>query len=146
MISLIYQKQGAYDKALEKFQEVKNVSEEIGDIKSVSITLHNIGMIYQYKGDYDAALTQYQKSLEIKEKIGDIAGMTILMGQMGNLFFDQNQFETALKLFLQAFAIFAKIGSPIANQAKNDIARCREKMTEERFRAIIKENGMMNDE
>jgi len=62
------------------------------------------------------------------------------------LYFEQNQFETALKLFLQAFAIFAKIGSPNVDQAKNDIARCREKMPEEHFRAILKENGMMNDE
>jgi hypothetical protein len=38
--------------------------------------------------------------------------------------------ENALKLLFQSFAIFTKIGSPYANQAKNDITSCREKMTE----------------
>jgi tetratricopeptide (TPR) repeat protein len=146
MIGQIYQNQGAYDKALANFQEVKKVSEEIGDIKSVSISLHNIGIIYQLKGDYEAALTQYRKALKIAEKIGDIQGVALLMGQMGKLYFEQNQFETALKYFLQAFPIFAKIGSPKTEQMKNDIALCREKMPEEQFKAILKENGMMNDE
>jgi tetratricopeptide (TPR) repeat protein len=118
------------------------IKEKIGDIKGVSESLHNIGTIYQYKGDYDAALTQYEKAKDIFEKIGDIAGMAISMGQMGNLYFDQNQFETALKLFLQAFAIFAKIGSPNANIVKGNITRCREKMPEERFKAILKEFGV----
>jgi len=40
---------------------------------------------------------------------------------------------------LQSFAIFAKIGSPYANQAKEDIALCREKAPEEQFQAILKE-------
>ncbi len=111
-----------------------------------SIVYHQMGNLFLGFGDYEAALTQYQKSLEIKEKIGDIAGMAISLGQMGNLYLDQNQFETALKLFLQAFAIFAKIGSPYANVVKDNIALCREKMPEEQFKAILKENGMMNDE
>jgi len=145
-IGMIYQEKGDYAAALTQYQMPLEIAEKIGDIKGVAISLHQIGMIYQYKGDYDAALTQYQKSLEIKEKIGDIAGIASSMGQMGALYFEQNQFETALKLFLQAFAIFAKIGSPNVDQAKNDIARCREKMPEEHFRAILKENGMMNDE
>ena len=97
-------------------------------------------------GDYDAALMQYEKSLEICEKIGDIAGKASSMAQMGELYFQQQEFETALKYSIQAFLIFSKIGSPNADQAKNDIALCREKMPEERFKAILKENGMMNDE
>ena len=65
--------------------------------------------------------------------------MAISMGQMGILYFNQNQFETAMKLFCRAFVIFTKIGAPYANQAKNDIARCQEKMTEEQFMAILEE-------
>ncbi|HLP48431.1 MAG TPA: hypothetical protein VK469_21000 [Candidatus Kapabacteria bacterium] len=48
-----------------------------------------------------------------------------------------------MKLFCRAFLIFSKIGSPYAKQAKELIAQCREKMTEERFKDILKENGMM---
>ena len=88
----------------------------------------------------------FQQSLEIAEKIGDIAGMAISMGQMGALYLKQNQCETALKPLFQSFAIFNKIGSPYANQAKNNIARCREKMTEEQFKAILKEFEMLNAE
>ncbi|HLP47829.1 MAG TPA: tetratricopeptide repeat protein [Candidatus Deferrimicrobium sp.] len=119
---------------------------KIGDIKGKAKSLHNMGAIYQDKGDYDAALTQYQQSLEIAEKIGDIAGIAESMGQMGALYLVQNQCETALKLLFQSFAIFTQIGSPNANLVKNNIAICREKMTEEQFKAILNEIGMMNDE
>ncbi len=101
--------------------------------------MHQIGRIYEEKGEYDMALTQYQQSLEIVEKIGDIAGMASSMGQIGALYLVQNQCETALKLLVQSFAIFTKIGSPNANIVKRNIARCREKMTEEQFKDILKE-------
>jgi hypothetical protein len=64
------------------------------------------------------------------------------MPQMGNLYFEQNQFEPALKFFLQSFAILSKIGSPTANIVKDNIARCREKMPEEQFKAILKDFGV----
>ncbi|HLP47403.1 MAG TPA: tetratricopeptide repeat protein [Candidatus Kapabacteria bacterium] len=138
-IGTLYQGFGEYDKSIDFYQKASEIAQNNKNPKNEAAALHQIGMIYQDKGDYDAALTQYQKSLEINEKIGDIKGMAISMGQMGNLYFNQNQFETAMKLFCRAFVIFTKIGAPYANQAKNDIARCREKMPEEQFMAILKE-------
>ena len=142
-IGIIYQYKGDYDAALTQYQQSLEILKKIGDIKGVSSSLHQIGRIYEEKGDYDAALTQYQQSLEIFEKIGDIAGMAISMGQMGTLYLAQNQCETALKLLVQSFAIFTKIGSPNANIVKRNIARCREKMTEEQFKATLED---LNDE
>jgi hypothetical protein len=83
--------------------------------------------------------------LEIKEKIGDIAGVALSNVQMGTLYFKQSKFETALKFFIKAFLVFAKIGSPYANQAKKDITRVREKLTEEQFNAILKEFNLLLD-
>ncbi|HLP61337.1 MAG TPA: tetratricopeptide repeat protein, partial [Candidatus Deferrimicrobium sp.] len=141
-IGRIYQNKGNNYAALMLYEKSLEMHEKIDDSKGISAILHNIGGIYQNKGDYDEALKQYRKSLEIREKIGDIAGKAISMSQMGDLYFNQNQFETALKLFCRAFVIFTKIGSPYANKVKNSIARCREKMTEERFQAILKEFEM----
>ncbi|MDQ1354105.1 MAG: Tetratricopeptide repeat protein [Acidobacteriota bacterium] len=45
----------------------------------------------------------------------------------------------ALKLFCRAFLIFSKIGSRYANKAKELIARCRKKIPEDRFQALLKE-------
>ncbi|MDQ1351694.1 MAG: hypothetical protein QG657_1999, partial [Acidobacteriota bacterium] len=145
-IGRIYQEKGDYNAALILYQKSLEIREKIGDIKGVADSLHQIGMIYQYKGDYEAALKQYQKAWEIFEKIGDIANIAMSMGQMGALYLEQNQFETALKYSIQAFLIFDKIGSPNANIAKRNISLCRENMPEEQFKAILKENKMMNDE
>ncbi|MCX6581854.1 MAG: tetratricopeptide repeat protein [Candidatus Aminicenantes bacterium] len=145
-IGMIDQFIGDYEAALTQFRKSLEICEKIGDIKGVAQNLHQIGIIYQLKGDYDGALTQYRKSFEIAEKIGNIYGLAIIKGQMGKLYFQQQEFETALKYSIQAFTIFSRIGSPEADKAKNDIALCRENMPEEQFKAILKENGMMNDE
>jgi tetratricopeptide (TPR) repeat protein len=127
---------GFPQRSMELLRELEDKA--LGD-KNRAIVFHLIGILLQEFGHYNAALTQYQQSLEIAEKIGDIAGMAISMGQMGDLYLNQNHCETALKLLFQSFAIFAKIGSPNANQAKELIVICREKMTEEQFKAILKE-------
>ncbi|MCP4216285.1 MAG: tetratricopeptide repeat protein [bacterium] len=133
---------GNYDEALTQYQRTLEIKEKIGDINGASYSLHNIGIIHQCKGDYDEALKQYQGALEINEKIGNIVGAALTMAALGTLHVAQSDFETALKLFLQAHAVFAKVGSPRANQAAQDIARVREKLTEERFSAILKEFGI----
>jgi len=61
--------------------------------------------------------------------------LTPLQGYV-NYNFKQNQFETTLKLFCRAFMIFSEIGSPNANIVKRNIARCREKMTEEQIKKL----------
>ncbi|HLP48428.1 MAG TPA: tetratricopeptide repeat protein [Candidatus Kapabacteria bacterium] len=134
---------GFPQRSMELLMELED--KELTD-KNRSIVFHLIGMLLQGFGDYDAALNQYQKSLEIAEKMGYIKGVAISLGQMGHLYFVQNQFETAMKLFCRAFLIFSKIGSPYAKQAKELIAQCREKMTEEQFMAILKENGVIVEE
>ncbi len=137
-IGMIYQYKGDYDEALKQYQKSLEIKEKIGDIKGVSQSLHQVGIIYQYKGDYEKALKQYQKSLEICEKIGDSRGIAITLGQMGHLHFKKNEFAIALEFFIQAYLVFAKIGSPYANQARKDIARTREKLPEDQFKAILK--------
>jgi len=127
---------GFPQRSIELLQELED--KELTD-KNRAIVYHRMGNLFLGFGDYDASLTRYQKSLEIKEKIGDIDGMAISMGQMGNLYFEQDQFETALKSYLQSFVILSRIGSPFSDQAKNDIALCRQKLPEVRFQAILKE-------
>ncbi|MGD2092498.1 MAG: tetratricopeptide repeat protein [Candidatus Aminicenantes bacterium] len=137
-VGRISQEKGDYDEALKQYQKALEISEKIGDIKGVSSSLHQVGMIYQDKGDYDEALKQYQKSLEIKEKIGDIPGLALSMGQMGNLYSQKKEFANALEFFIRAFLIFTKIGSPYANQARKDIEKTRENLTEKQFHDILK--------
>jgi tetratricopeptide (TPR) repeat protein len=138
-IGYTYQKKGRYDDALKQYKQSLKIREKIGDIKEVSTSLHNIGLIYHEKGNYEAALKHYQKSLEIEKKIGDIPGLAISLYQVGKLHFQKKEFATALEFSIQAFLIFTKIGSPYANQARKDIARASEKLSEDKFHAILKE-------
>jgi tetratricopeptide (TPR) repeat protein len=137
-IGMVYEKKGDYDAALKMYEMAGETFEKIGAIKEFSSSLHQIGNVYFLKGDYESALKQYEKSLEIREKIGDIPDLALSMAQMGKLYFQKKEFAIALEFFIQAFLIFSKIGSPNANKARNDIERCREKLPEEQFQAILR--------
>jgi tetratricopeptide (TPR) repeat protein len=138
-IGMIYQEKGAYDVALTKYEKAKETFEKIGDVKGSAASFHQIGRIYQDKGDIDAALAQYRHALEIEEKNGYIAGTATTMAQMGNLYFEQNQIEAALKHFIQGYLLFSKLGFPNATKAKEDIALCRKKLPEARYKEFLQE-------
>jgi tetratricopeptide (TPR) repeat protein len=137
-IGNLYINFGKYENALSHYNKACEIAKKNNDSINESHSLHQVGNIYYLKGDYDEALKQYQKSMEIKEKIGDIYGLALSMGQMGSLYLQKKEFANALEFFIRALLIFTKIGSPYANQARKDIEKTRENLTEKQFNDILK--------
>ncbi len=144
-IGMIYQAKGDDDAALDNFQKSNKEFEKIADFRDMGYNFHHIGMIYNDKGDYDAALTNYRKSMEINEKTGNIQGLADNMARMGTLYCRQDKYDTALEYFLRAFMHFTKIGAPNANPVREDIARVRGYLSEERFNSILQEFNFSPD-
>ena len=65
-----FQKNGAYDKAIENFQQALTLFRKIGAEEWIATSLGNIGNVYNSRGQYDKAIENYQQSLSIARRLG----------------------------------------------------------------------------
>ena len=65
-----FQKNGAYDKAIENFQQALTLFRKIGAEEWIATSLGNIGNVYNSRGQYDKAIENYQQALTIARKLG----------------------------------------------------------------------------
>jgi len=73
-IAEVYRAQGAYEKALQYYEEALDIRrEKLGDRHpSVATTLNNIGWVHRNREDYSTALRFFREAHEIwREKLGD---------------------------------------------------------------------------
>jgi len=98
-----------YDAALEYYQKSLEIKEEIGYVKGIADTLHQIGMIHQKRGDLDTSLMYYRKALEMSQKIGDFHGAASSLQQLGKLHQYKGDFDTALDYYRKTIEICEKI-------------------------------------
>ena len=65
-----FQTNGAYDKAIENFQQALTLFRKIGAEEWIATSLGNIGNVYNSRGQYDKAIENYQQALTIARKLG----------------------------------------------------------------------------
>ena len=65
-----FQKNGAYDKAIENFQQALTLFRKIGAEEWIATSLGNIGNVYNSRGQYDKAIENYQQALTIARRLG----------------------------------------------------------------------------
>ena len=65
-----FQKNGAYDKAIENFQQALTLFRKIGAEEWIATSLGNIGKVYNSRGQYHKAIENYQQALTIARKLG----------------------------------------------------------------------------
>jgi len=70
----IAEEQRGFDTAREWYLKALAISLEQGDLHSVAVTYHQLGVIAQEQRDVDTAREWYLKSLAINEKQGDLRG------------------------------------------------------------------------
>jgi CHAT domain-containing protein/lipopolysaccharide biosynthesis regulator YciM len=109
-LATIYKNRGKYDKAVELYEQVYKVFEEINNQYNMAVIRHQIGMIYQDKGEYEKALNEYKTSLEIKEQINDKKGIGESCHQIGNIYYLQGEYEKALIEYRASLEIAEQIG------------------------------------
>ena len=73
-------------KALDYMARSLKIKEKIGNKKSISISLNNIGNILLEQGDYYRALDYYTRSLKIVEILGDKTFIANILNNIGNIF------------------------------------------------------------
>ena len=72
-------------------------------LKSLAISLNNIGYVYVVQGDVIKALEYYHKALNIQKEIGDKKGVGGCFNNIGAIYKDQGDIPKALKYFHKSF-------------------------------------------
>lgn len=97
-----------YD-ALLKYEEARNISEELGD-SSLKITcLNNIGLILETLEDFPQALTNFRKAFKVAKKVDDQLGIALQLGNIGRIYKNKKKFHEALRFFKESFNILSRI-------------------------------------
>jgi len=109
-ISLIYQAQGDYGRALGYLERSLAIRQEIGDRAGQGASLNNISQIYQAQGDYGRALGYLERALAIRQEIGDRAGEGVALNNISQIYRAQGDYGRALGYLERALAIAEAIG------------------------------------
>jgi len=104
-----YQSKGDYDKAIDYFHESLKISEDLGNLKGVSMSLNSLGNIYSDQGNYLEAIHFYTRGLNIDIELDDQAGVAISYSNLGQIYMKQGASKNAIDCYLKALKIQEKI-------------------------------------
>ncbi|MBL4708004.1 MAG: tetratricopeptide repeat protein [Flavobacteriales bacterium] len=117
-IALIHTRNGNLEEALKIFSEILIISNEIGDIISLSTTHSNIGDIYSIQEEYEIALNHYNKGLKIARTFDSKNVEAICLNNIANIYTKKNDFDNALNYYNSSLEI------ELETQNKVGVARC----------------------
>ena len=113
-IGLVYTAKGQNDKALDYYNQARNLEEKLGLKRSrnYAAIINNIGLVYTAKGDFDKALEYYNRSLRIWRALGlkNTWAHAITLKNIGIVYENKGQSNKALKNYNHALKIEKKLG------------------------------------
>ncbi len=98
-------RRGAFDEALETYEQVLTIRKELGDQTGIAQTLNNIGDVYINQREYSKALDVLQKALTIRRQINARSGVAETLNLIGFVYQRQREFSQALNLHQEALDI-----------------------------------------
>ena len=70
-VGAVYYIQGIYTRAVDAYQDLLIIQQELGDQFGQEAALHLLGIIYHIQGDYEQTLTYYRQALTIQNKLSN---------------------------------------------------------------------------
>ncbi len=106
-IGWAYRNLGQYSQALESFEQVFDISREIGDAgrSALGFTLTDAGLVYIDLGQYNRALDALQRALTIHRQEHNPVLEQLTLGYIGLAYKYIHQYDRALEFLNQALAI-----------------------------------------
>ncbi|WP_445305725.1 CHAT domain-containing protein [Microcoleus sp. T2B6] len=103
-------KQGQARQAIETWQQVLALAQQVKDQKLEALTLNYIGFNYNRISQPQEALKYYNQALPIKRAVGDRSGEATTLNNIGAVYNRIGQPQEALKYFNQALPISRAVG------------------------------------
>lgn len=100
---------GNYDAAIDNFNEVKDIVNDLGLTSVVSYCYNNLGAVYFSKKDYDRAIENYQKSYEIVKGSNDTRMKATCLMNIGESLYEKNDLIASKKVLENSLALLETI-------------------------------------
>lgn len=107
---------GEFIKALQSFQQAKDIYQNINDSEGEAMSLGNMGNCYRFLGDYEKAFECQEQRLEIAHRINNQLMIGRALGDIGTLHEAQGDHKKALEQYKQHLKI-AQENSSLQDEA-----------------------------
>jgi len=101
---------GEYDRAQEIFQEVKKMSERLGEDKLIAKSSHNLGSLNYMIENLDEAISFFEEAIEILEELGEIQSLISSLNNLGLVKMYRMRWDEAKKDFERGLEKCEEIG------------------------------------
>jgi tetratricopeptide (TPR) repeat protein len=110
-LAVLYQEQGALDKARNLYRESLDISKRLGDQSGVAIALHELGRLAHGQGEIEEARRLYGESLDITKGLGNQSVVAAALRSLAGLAQEQGEMEEARRLYGESLEIEKKLGN-----------------------------------
>ena len=113
-IGFVYEKQGKYDKALDRYTEALEMRTSLFGPEHVDVaaSYFHIGSVYHRQDKYEEALEMHQQALQVRIKVfngHEHMDVTASYNNIGNVYDSQGKYEEALEMHQKVLEIRIKV-------------------------------------
>src|SRR5436190_1191338 len=92
-----------WGEALALYEQSLRTDQELGDVRGVAVTQHDMTNVLVQQGKVGEALALYEQSLRTKKEIGDVRGVAVTQANMSQLLLRQGELRRALRMAWEAY-------------------------------------------
>jgi tetratricopeptide (TPR) repeat protein len=104
-LGVSYYRLGHVQRAIEFYEQHRDISREIGDRQGEGIVLANLGSAYMALGETQRAIEFFEQALVITRETGDRHWAGMVLGNLGRAAYNLGETRLAINLFEQALVI-----------------------------------------
>lgn len=112
IMSISYEAQGDYKKALDYGLKSLELWREIKDDVKIANTLNTVGIIYDQQGNFYKALQYYNEAYDIYKKLANDEHLAMMNINLGILFKSQGQYKQVIQHYKDAYTIYKRLEYP----------------------------------
>jgi len=122
----VYRVRGDLDRALDLYEQARDILDDLGDLKGKAATLHEMANVLVTRGELDQAMDLYRQSLAIQERLGDLRGKAMTLGMMGQVLFAAGRHAEGIRAVLQGYLLLRRLN--IEPQSQKTLEKILAKM------------------
>ena len=133
----IYEELGKFDEAYKLFEQILDISFEVGDRWKELNALNELGKVNKKLGKTKKALKYYKQALSTAREIENLSGEGSTMKNIGELYFEQKRYDVALACLLLATKKLEEVQSRDFVEVQRTIEELSEEIGEKQYALLV---------